>query len=80
MTNEECLSLWQGMPEFVQPDASPIQKIVVNFATREDVEAFAKLVGYQLTERSRSIWFPYRDRVNRRALEYVDGDSRGVAE
>ncbi len=63
---------WAGMPEFVQPDAQPVQKIVVNFATHEDVAAFAKLVGYTLTPKSRSIWFPFRDRTNRRAFEYDD--------
>jgi hypothetical protein len=65
---------WVGMPEFVQPDAQPCQKIVVNFETPDDVQAFAELVGYALTSKSRSIWFPFRDRKNRKAFEYVDRD------
>ena len=64
---------WEGMPEFVQESAEPIQKIVVNFATREDVQKFAELTGYKLSDKSRSIWFPFKDRTNRKALEYVDG-------
>lgn len=64
------------MPEFVQNDARPVQKIVVNFSTPDDVQQFAKLVGYDLTPKSRSIWFPYRERVNRKAIEYVDDHSR----
>jgi hypothetical protein len=67
---------WKGMPEFVQDDAQPVQKIVVNFASPEDVQTFARLVGYDLTPKSRSIWFPYRERVNRKALEYVDDNAR----
>lgn len=65
---------WLGMPEFVQGSAEPIQQIVVNFATPEDVQAFAEVVGYRLTPRSRSIWFPYRPRVNRKAHQYEDDE------
>jgi hypothetical protein len=65
---------WVGMPEFNQPDKSPYQKIVVNFECEEDVEKFANLTGYKLTSKSRSIWFPYRNRVNRKAVEYVNAD------
>jgi hypothetical protein len=67
---------WVGMPEFVQKSQEPYQKLIVNFASQEDVDAFAKLVGYDLSSKSRSIWFPYRDRTNRKAWEYTDANSR----
>lgn len=79
MTSDRAPSLfdgpgeeWTGMPEFVQEDREPIQKIVVNFATRDDVDAFAVIVGYALTPRSRSIWFPFKHRTNAAAFEYRD--------
>ncbi|CAB4142953.1 hypothetical protein UFOVP452_56 [uncultured Caudovirales phage] len=49
---------WQGMPEFKMGNTEPVQRITVNFASREDVERFAELVGQRLTTRTDSIWFP----------------------
>jgi len=52
---------WAGMPEFDQRDLAPRHSIQVDFATRADVDAFAKLVGQTITpeaRRTRSIWFP----------------------
>ena len=53
---------WVGMPEFVQEDLQPFQKIIVSFETKEDVENFAKLVGQKITYKTQSIWFPKRDK------------------
>jgi len=36
--------------------------IKVNFATEDDVQAFAKLIGQVITDRTRFIWFPPRER------------------
>lgn len=49
---------WQDMPEFIQPDASGVQQIVVHFMSRGDVERFAELMNQQITEKTKSIWFP----------------------
>jgi len=49
---------WDGMPEFKQDDLTSHQRIVVNFARPEDVEAFALLINQRLTSKTRSIWFP----------------------
>ena len=63
---------WQDMPEFEQKNLQPVQKIVVSFLKREDVEKFAKLVGCKLTEKTKSIWFPYKERDKPREFKYVD--------
>ena len=34
---------WQDMPEFIQKNKLPIQKIQVNFRRLEDVQNFARL-------------------------------------
>jgi len=56
--NPDTTDLWEGMPEFEQDDLSPIQTIKVNFATIQDREAFAELVGQKLTGKTQSIWYP----------------------
>lgn len=52
---------WRGMPEFTQENLAPRHSIRVDFARREDVDAFARLVGQTITphgKRTRSVWFP----------------------
>ena len=51
-------SEWQGMPEFEHQDLTAIQSIHVHFKTREDIEAFAKLIGQNITEDTKSLWYP----------------------
>lgn len=49
---------WAGMPEFDQRDRTAFRQIVVNFTCEDDVKRFAAAIGRDLTERTRSIWFP----------------------
>jgi len=49
---------WQGMPEFEQDDLSAIKSIKINFASLDDYEKFCKLIGQNLTEKTRSTWYP----------------------
>jgi len=56
--------LWKGMPEFEQEDLSPAKSITVNFASMNDYEKFASLVGQKLTEKTRSIWYPQAQKIN----------------
>lgn len=53
--------LWVGMPDFEQRDLSPWRSIPVHFMNEADRATFAALVGQQITERTRSIWFPKAD-------------------
>ncbi len=49
---------WAGMPEFDHKDKTALRAVIVNFKTQEDVDAFAELLEQNLTENTRSIWFP----------------------
>lgn len=49
---------WRDMPEFVQEDLQPLKSLLINFATREDMDAFARLVGQRITPNTKSIWYP----------------------
>jgi hypothetical protein len=52
---------WQGMPEFVQKDLMPAKTIYVHFESKEDMAAFAKLVGQTIGPNTKSIWYPEKD-------------------
>ena len=52
--NEE----WQGMPEFEQEDNIGIHCVKVHFATEEDIDDFARLMGQTVNTKTNAIWFP----------------------
>ena len=49
---------WQGMPECVSEDQTAFASVKVNFDSAESREAFAKLIGQNVTENTRSVWYP----------------------
>jgi len=62
LTREEFFKkYWKGMPTFDQNDNPPWKQIYVNFRNKEDYEEFAKLVEQDLTDKSKSIWYPKLD-------------------
>jgi hypothetical protein len=63
---------WKGMPEFVQEDLAPVKTIYIHFETREDYQAFAKLVGQTLTMNTRSIWYPEAEIGRTFNKRYID--------
>lgn len=64
--------VWRGMPEYEQPDISGIV-ISVHFETREDVEDFARRINQTITDKTRSIWHPYKAPENLKSYS-VQGD------
>jgi ParB-like chromosome segregation protein Spo0J len=52
---------WQGMPEFEQEAKSAFREIIVRFENNYDFEKFSKVIGQELTENTKSIWFPKQD-------------------
>lgn len=53
---------WTGLPEYEQPDMMPERRLIVNFRSDADVQAFAKLIGQDITDKTRSLWHPAAER------------------
>lgn len=49
---------WKGMPEFNQPGLEPVKVVKVNFASKEYMLKFSKLIGQEITAKTPSVWFP----------------------
>lgn len=49
---------WVGMPEYKQEDLTAYRHIIVNFNNPDDVAKFAELLGQNITEKTRFLWFP----------------------
>jgi hypothetical protein len=63
---------WQGMPEFVQDDASPYHSIRVNFEIKEDMDEFSQVIGQRINPETMSVWFPKKDRDYVLNKVYID--------
>ena len=61
---------WVDMPEFEQDDAMPKNRIMVTFRNSEDREEFSKLIGQNITEKTKSIWHPKLEKDNLKDLRY----------
>ena len=77
-TVEESVDIeWRGMPEFHQPDNMPFRQIIISFESQEDVDNFAKLLDANITKKTKSLWFPYREKNNIADLFYISEDEDG---
>ncbi len=63
---------WKDMPEYINEDLSSERQIVVHFRNEEDIQKFAELIEQQVTELTKSLWYPYMaDRLSADKL-YID--------
>jgi hypothetical protein len=53
---------WQNMPEFNQQNKTATRQIIVSFDDEQAVREFARKLGIKLTAKTKSIWFPERQR------------------
>jgi len=49
---------WTGMPEFINNDLSPKRQLIVSFKTDEDVQLFARFINQNITDKTKSLWYP----------------------
>jgi len=66
---------WKGMPEFVQKDLGPVRSLLVHFAESEDVRAFARLVGQEISGKTRSLWYPKAEITQLVTKRYADDEA-----
>jgi hypothetical protein len=63
---------WVGMPEFSCEDLGAVKSIKVNFASVEDLQAFAVLTKQTITDKTKSIWYPRKDYIKPMDFVYHD--------
>ena len=49
---------WKGMPSYEHDDLEPWRSVKVHFRNRDDMKAFGEIVGQNLLDATRSIWYP----------------------
>jgi hypothetical protein len=63
---------WKNMPEYVQEDLTPFRVINVRFRNAEDVALFEKLMEQKITEKQKTLWFPYAEPRRASLFRYAD--------
>lgn len=62
--------MWVGMPEFIQEDKESFASVVVHFESFDDMDLFSKLVGKNITKKTKGIFFPVKNKKEK--MVYVD--------
>lgn len=61
---------WLEMPEFEDPVDS-FRKVIVHFECKDDAQKFFEVIGQKGTDKTKSIWFPERERESPESMRYV---------
>ena len=77
---DEYETEWRGMPEFSQPDNGAFRQIIISFDDQAGVDKFQALVKQNITNKTKSIWYPPRERNNVQDLFYFDECENSDAE
>jgi hypothetical protein len=62
---------WVGMPEYVQEDLASFKSVSVNFENQGEVDFFSNLIGRELTDKTKSIWYPEAEIRHHWAKQYM---------
>lgn len=65
---------WDGMPEFQQEDKTPFRSLIVHFADENGAKEFFDLIGQEDKEKTKSIWFPYQEKMETNLKRYQQED------
>jgi hypothetical protein len=49
---------WSGMPEFNNKDLTPKRQLIISFRNEDDIKIFANLIKQNITDKTKSLWFP----------------------
>lgn len=63
---------WVGMPEFVQEKKEPFKELIVRFENESDYLEFQRLIGQNLTTKTKSIWHPFKSHWGLNRKVYKD--------
>lgn len=62
--------MWDGMPEFNGiNEGVAFRSIIIHFDNQENVNNFAELLGQTITEKTKYLWFPFKEKQDLKSLE-----------
>jgi len=70
--NEKWKDEWKNMPEFIQEKQEPFAKIIIRFDNQDALNDFANLINQKLTNKTKSIWHPFKSHWGAEKKVYVN--------
>lgn len=67
--NEDAAKEWLGMPDYDYAAGAPT-KIIMSFETESDRQDFAQRLGIAISERTKSLWWPPREKEDPGSLRF----------
>lgn len=63
---------WKGMPEYVVENLEPRKQLIINFRSEEDMIKFGELVEQKLTPKTKSVWWPPKEKDSNSLKRWLD--------
>jgi hypothetical protein len=60
-----------GMPSYRSKNTEPWKQIRIKFRTMEDRKHFGEKMGYNLTEKTNSVWYPVKEPEKNSLNRYI---------
>ncbi len=67
---------WRNMPEFVNEKNDAFRKIIISFQDENGVKEFEKLLQQRITDKTKSLWFPPKEKHNTIDMWIDDNESQ----
>lgn len=75
LTKFDPTAEWEGMPEYEAGEQQGNREIILHFATDEDVQQFASMIGQVITDKTKWLWHPARESVKRQGIDSYKDES-----
>jgi len=63
---------WQNMPEFISEEKKYYAEIIIRFRNKKDLKKFSKLIDQNLTQQTKSIFYPALIRFQGKKHRYIN--------
>lgn len=70
--SQEWKKHWKFMPEFEQNDKKDFRKLIVKFRNKEDHQKFLSLISPESSIKTKSLWFPNKEKQNRMLIRWIE--------
>lgn len=66
----DIMGEWETMPDYNQDDKTPQSTIYVHFMNDNDREDFAKLINQNITQKTKTLWYPPQETMDTKNKAY----------
>lgn len=66
---------WRGMPSYSVENLEAKKQLLINFRSEEDMLAFAEVLKQKLTPKTKSVWWPEREKDTNSLKRWIEDDA-----